>query len=527
MPLKQRSSLLDTHGNVILLWRVCAELHASSPQYPKAVILQKPDGRGSLDHPNTLGWINFVFVLALLGIFNEFALNFMKLGSLLNAERKFMETPAQVIRIQYFAEYRMYSNIVFGAHQLFPAFAVMTGVFLMGYPVLRWSRGHEWSVASRVLQYSLVLGLLLGSVAYTRSEHAAEFPFTHKATVLMHACVLCMKLHSYLEVNREFAMINAGVWRPSHMLVRQPTPVHANVHVDEAGDDIRKQWPEASTDGPTDNSSGLPAATSIADDVKRRLPRSGAASRQRSRSKSRSSMRSGPRQAQAAAGDASSANTSHGPLSTGVQSEMKTASLSLHSTTQASDTERDNQDDHDQIGCCSRRGTQFNDVVEQFTHLDVAWTAANALDFARNLVAPGASVAQDGVTSQARKGRTEDWDPEEELHHVYPNNVTLYDLMVFLCMPILVYSPKYPRTLSVNWAYIAEKLLLAVGTLTICVILTANYVAPVLEHAAQIHPVEAIVRTIIPFCLLWLAFFYIVFECVCNGWAELTRLGDR
>jgi hypothetical protein len=182
----------------------------------------------------------------------------------------------------------------------------------------------------------------------------------------------------------------------------------------------------------------------------------------------------------------------------------------------------------EELGCCGRRSKQLSSIVHEFTHLDSAWTAANALAYAQKLVVPGLSIAQDGVTEQMRAtGGIEDWDPEERLHKVYPHNVTGYDLFVFLCMPTLVYSPKYPRTLSVSWAYIAEKLLLGTGTLTICVILTANYVAPVLEHAAQIHPVEAIVRTIIPFCLLWLAFFYIVFECICNGWAELTRLGDR
>jgi len=368
----------------------------------------------------------------------------------------------------------------------------MTGTFLLGFPLVRFAaRGQEWSVLSRVLQYALVAALLLGSVAYTRSSSAADFPFTHRAAVLMHACVLCMKLHSYVEINREYAMIQAGVWKPRHILVRQPTPCH-----DENA---------SAGDNGSDDTSALPLASTLAEDVKQKLKRRSGRSRSRSRT-------GAPTLAKDAIGKAT--NTSHGALSTGVQSgQQHGVADSPHEETH---------------GCCTRRSQQLSHIVEEFTHMDVAWTAANALDFARKLVAPGSSGTQDGVTDQVRKtGATEEWDPEEELHHVYPKNITLYDMIVFLCMPTLVYSPKYPRTLTVNWAYVAEKLFLAAGTLTMCVILVANYVAPVLENAAQLHPAEAIVRTIIPFCLLWIAFFYIVFECICNGWAELTRLGDR
>ena len=367
----------------------------------------------------------------------------------------------------------------------------MTFTFLLGFPLVRIiMRGHEWSTASRVLQYTLLAAILMGSVAYTRSDSAVDFPFTHKAAVLMQACVLCMKLHSYVETNREYGMIKAGLWKPKHILVRQPTPTHDGPSDDE--------------DGASDNSTALPLASSVADDVK--------AAHRRSRSRSH--------QAKQTTEDLKMAvNTSHGALSTGVQSESHHLGSAGDSATES------HSDDH---SCCTRRSKQLSHIVEEFTHLDAAWTAANALDFARRLVAPGQSGSADGVSEQVRaQGKTDEWDPEEELYHVYPNNVTLYDMAVFLCMPTLVYSPKYPRTLSVNWAYVAEKLLLAAGTLTICVIIVANYVAPVLEHAAQIHPAEAIVRTIIPFCLLWLAFFYIVFECICNGFAELTRLGDR
>ena len=38
---------------------------------------------------------------------------------------------------------------------------------------------------------------------------------------------------------------------------------------------------------------------------------------------------------------------------------------------------------------------------------------------------------------------------------------------------------------------------------------------------------QAILRLIIPFTTMWLLTFFIIFECILNAAAEMTRFGDR
>jgi sterol O-acyltransferase len=54
-----------------------------------------------------------------------------------------------------------------------------------------------------------------------------------------------------------------------------------------------------------------------------------------------------------------------------------------------------------------------------------------------------------------------------------------------------------------------------------------KYIHPILSHVEDFPPGVALLRLIFPFMLTQLMVFFIIFECICNGFAELTRFADR
>ncbi|KAI9613962.1 hypothetical protein H4Q26_009816 [Puccinia striiformis f. sp. tritici PST-130] len=48
------------------------------------------------------------------------------------------------------------------------------------------------------------------------------------------------------------------------------------------------------------------------------------------------------------------------------------------------------------------------------------------------------------------------------------------------------------------------------------------------DHRSSIlHLIDNVIRLIVPFTINYLLIFYIIFECICNAFAELTRFADR
>lgn len=342
-----------------------------------------------MDQNVALGWINLIFILGTVSVVGEGVLNYFRTGT--------VYTPAEGDLL----------HIIFcrSVELLLPVSGI-TCVFLLAWPAQAWLvAGREWGTWQRCVQYALTLGLFCGAVAFTRSQAGEHFPFTHKAGLLMHASVLAMKLHSYMEVNRALAMRKAGKWQP-RLQAAPPAPAPASP------------------------------------------PRARSAARKRGGR--------GRRQAVAA------------PPSEPQRPDVTKSA---------------------------------GRIFLAFTYQDASW-----------LDAAGQAAAEDG---------------DAPLIAAYPANLTLYDFLTFMCMPTLVYSPRYPRTRQVRWGYVVEKALLALLGVLFCIVLTGRYIGPTLQQAADMHPAEAVVATIVPFCIMWLLFFFIVFECVCNAWAELTRFGDR
>ena len=115
---------------------------------------------------------------------------------------------------------------------------------------------------------------------------------------------------------------------------------------------------------------------------------------------------------------------------------------------------------------------------------------------------------------------------------VWPANVTYASYLDYLLIPTLVYELEYPRTSHIRPLYLLEKTLATFGTFFVIYAITEHVIIPTHE-SAKVNPITsnnflaAALDQVLPFMINYLLIFYIIFECICNGFAELTRFADR
>ncbi|KAI7819920.1 MBOAT, membrane-bound O-acyltransferase family-domain-containing protein [Gamsiella multidivaricata] len=109
---------------------------------------------------------------------------------------------------------------------------------------------------------------------------------------------------------------------------------------------------------------------------------------------------------------------------------------------------------------------------------------------------------------------------------LWPANVTVANFVDYLLVPSLIYELQYPRTTRIRPMYVFEKSVATLGTFTLLYLTTEHYIYPVVFDPT-ISPMRAVVLLMIPFMMNYLMIFYIIFECICNAFAEISRFADR
>ncbi|KAF8498606.1 MBOAT, membrane-bound O-acyltransferase family-domain-containing protein [Russula emetica] len=107
----------------------------------------------------------------------------------------------------------------------------------------------------------------------------------------------------------------------------------------------------------------------------------------------------------------------------------------------------------------------------------------------------------------------------------WPENITFKNFAVYQLIPTLVYELEYPRTKRIRPLYVFEKTVATFGTFALLYSTTETFILP------YTNPDRSFARTLLdlalPFMLAYLLLFYIIFECICNGFAELSYFADR
>ncbi|KAH7091281.1 MBOAT, membrane-bound O-acyltransferase family-domain-containing protein [Paraphoma chrysanthemicola] len=123
--------------------------------------------------------------------------------------------------------------------------------------------------------------------------------------------------------------------------------------------------------------------------------------------------------------------------------------------------------------------------------------------------------------------------------NVYPNNLTVYNFVEWACLPTLVYDLEYPRQERVNWWYVAEKSAATLGIIWVMIILSQAYIYPVVVETVRQKEAGmsldqrwkefpwVVSDMLFPMLLEQLLSWYVIWECLLNVLAEVTRFADR
>ncbi|RDX48191.1 MBOAT-domain-containing protein [Lentinus brumalis] len=108
----------------------------------------------------------------------------------------------------------------------------------------------------------------------------------------------------------------------------------------------------------------------------------------------------------------------------------------------------------------------------------------------------------------------------------WPANITLKDFAWYQLTPTLVYELEYPRTDRIRPLYVFEKTVAFLGTFALLYTIVETFIIPLTPTREQSFA-RSLLDLALPFMISYLLLFYIIFECICNGFAELSYFADR
>jgi sterol O-acyltransferase len=120
----------------------------------------------------------------------------------------------------------------------------------------------------------------------------------------------------------------------------------------------------------------------------------------------------------------------------------------------------------------------------------------------------------------------------------YPRNLSIMDALSYIPLPTLVYELEYPRQPSICWPYVVEKTTATFGVLMVMVVVSEALIYPVVMDILKMKETMSLRNRLLefpwsfsdllfPFMLEYLLSWYVIWECVLNLLAELTRFEDR
>jgi len=109
----------------------------------------------------------------------------------------------------------------------------------------------------------------------------------------------------------------------------------------------------------------------------------------------------------------------------------------------------------------------------------------------------------------------------------FPDNVTLRNFAHYMMCPVLVYEPKYPEGPGFRLSYFLLKIVSMAGIMAVLYLLITTYIIPVVMQSDKLPFFETIVKLIFPFLYAVILFFFLLFECLLNIFAEVVNFGDR
>ncbi|KAI9848438.1 MAG: acyl-CoA/sterol acyltransferase [Sclerophora amabilis] len=121
----------------------------------------------------------------------------------------------------------------------------------------------------------------------------------------------------------------------------------------------------------------------------------------------------------------------------------------------------------------------------------------------------------------------------------YPLNLTVKNWAEYIAFPTVVYELEYPRHDTINWYYVAEKTIATFGCIGVMIVVSQTFIYPCVIRTVEMREQGMILEErlrefpwiladlLFPFMMEYLLSWYVIWECVLNVLAELTRFADR
>ncbi|KAK4229309.1 sterol O-acyltransferase 2 [Podospora fimiseda] len=123
--------------------------------------------------------------------------------------------------------------------------------------------------------------------------------------------------------------------------------------------------------------------------------------------------------------------------------------------------------------------------------------------------------------------------------NVYPNNLTWWNHYEYIALPTVVYELEYPRSDSINWWYVMEKMTALFGIMFVMIMISQAFIYPVVMDTVRMKEEGLslaqrltefpwmLLDLIFPFMMEYLLSWYLIWEVILNVVAELTFFADR
>lgn len=164
------------------------------------------------------------------------------------------------------------------------------------------------------------------------------------------------------------------------------------------------------------------------------------------------------------------------------------------------------------------------------------WTVVDELAFARQRLTEDITKDEkDDIKLDIEFCETE--LKVQSRHTPFPQNITFSNYFWYSMFPTLVYEIEFPRTPKIKWRYVLEKVAAVFGVFFLMIWVAESYLYPPVVAVIQMRdePFWNKIRIyplflsdiLLPFVLEYMLVFYIIWDAILNGIAELTRFADR
>ena len=160
---------------------------------------------------------------------------------------------------------------------------------------------------------------------------------------------------------------------------------------------------------------------------------------------------------------------------------------------------------------------------------------ASAIFAGSTITVEQVSVFTDVMRSEIDELASELQGKARSAQDAYPKNLTLFNFAEYVCLPTLVYELQYPRQEARNWWYVLEKTTATFGVLCVMMVVSQAFIYPPVARTVAMKEAGmsmderwrefpfVVSDMLFPLLIEQLLTWYLIWECILNVLAELTR----